>query len=209
VTAPHQHRRPPSTPAEWDERYREHPERIWSGEPNGSLTAEISGILPGRALDVGCGEGGDAIWLAAHGWRVTGIDMSQVAIDRAAAAGHEAGVTVEWICGDFVTQPAGIYDLVTTHYLSLPKTEKETALAALLGAVAPGGTLLFVAHEVSDGDPTHTPGRDPALYIQPDDVAAHLGEGWTIVVYETRKRTSASAQSAHTHDVILRATRKS
>jgi len=190
----------------------EHPERIWSGEPNESLTAEISGLSPGRALDIGCGEGGDAIWLASQGWQVTGTDLSQVAIDRAAAAGRAAGVDVDWICGDFTAEPPapGSYDLVAAHYLSLPKTNIDTTLAVLLDAVAPGGTLLFVAHAVSDNDPAHTPGRDPALYIQPDEVAAHLGNGWTIAVYETRERTSLTgAPLRHTHDVILRATRES
>jgi 2-polyprenyl-3-methyl-5-hydroxy-6-metoxy-1,4-benzoquinol methylase len=166
----------------------------------------------GRALDLGCGEGGDAIWLASRGWRVTGIDMSQVAIERAAAAGRAAGVDVDWICGDFFQQPppADGYDLVTTHYLSVPKAKADTALAALLNAVAPGGTLLFVAHAVSDAVPAHIPGRDPDEYVQPDEIAAYLGDGWTIVVHETRERTSAStAQSIHSHDVILRAVRRS
>ena len=211
VTTPPQHHKPPSTPAEWDERYLSAPDRIWSGEPNGSLVDEISGLSPGRALDLGCGEGADAIWLARQGWQVTGIDMSQVALHRAAGAARGAGVDVEWVCGDFFGNPpgGGGYDLVTAHYLALPKAQADTTVAALLDAVAPGGTLLFVAHEVSDGDPAHTPGRDPAAYIQPDDVVAHLGQGWELIVHETRKRTSpAAAQSMHTHDVILRAARK-
>lgn len=212
MTTPHQHHRPPDTPAEWDARYLDDPDRIWSGQPNDSLTAEISGLPPGRALDIGCGVGGDAIWLASQGWQVTGIDLSQVAIDRAATAARAAGVDVDWICGDFTAEPpaAGSYDLVTAHYLSMPKANIDTTLAILLDAVAPGGTLLFVAHAVSDHDPSHTPGRDPALYIQPEEVATHLGTGWTIAVHETRERPSPTgAPLRHTHDVIIRATRES
>jgi 2-polyprenyl-3-methyl-5-hydroxy-6-metoxy-1,4-benzoquinol methylase len=211
MAEPQQHHKPPSTPAEWDERYLSAPDRIWSGEPNPSLVAEISELPPGRALDLGCGEGGDAIWLAKHGWQVTGIDLSPVAIGRATEAARAAGVEVEWIAGDSSTAPlppAG-FDLVTAHYVSLPKAQADTIMPGLLGAVAPGGTLLFVAHEVSGHDPAHTPGRDPALYIQPDEIAAQLGREWQILVNETRKRSApAGPGGMHTHDVVLRAMRK-
>src|SRR5947209_20239745 len=84
--------------AEWDARYRERDGAMWSGRPNGRLVAEAAELTPGRALDVGCGEGADAIWLAEHGWTVTAIDISQVAICRARDASGPAGGSVEWIC---------------------------------------------------------------------------------------------------------------
>jgi 2-polyprenyl-3-methyl-5-hydroxy-6-metoxy-1,4-benzoquinol methylase len=78
----------------WDERYSEHAQ-MWSGRPNGTLLVEVVALTPGTALDVGCGEGGDAVWLAEHGWRVTGLDVSQAALTRAQTAARARGVDVE------------------------------------------------------------------------------------------------------------------
>src|SRR3954471_21898208 len=86
----------PVTAAEWDERYTGSPQ-IWSGNPNGALVAEVAALAPGRALDVGCGEGADAVWLATRGWRVTALDVSEVALDRAAQHARAAGVAVAWL----------------------------------------------------------------------------------------------------------------
>lgn len=87
----------PMGPVDWDERYASHGEGLWSGRPNGALVAELVGRPPGRALDVGCGEGADPLWLARAGWEVTGADVSEVALERAGAGAREAGVTVEWV----------------------------------------------------------------------------------------------------------------
>src|SRR5215212_3228239 len=78
-------------PAGWEERYAGE-EKVWSGNPNPQLVAEISGMTPGTALDVGCGEGGDVIWLARQGWRVTGADFSANGLARAARHAEQAGV---------------------------------------------------------------------------------------------------------------------
>src|SRR6478609_9919899 len=86
--------------AEWDAKYRERDGAIWSGQPNGRLIAEVADLVPGRALDVGCGEGADALWLARRGWTVTAIDISDVAVARAREAAEVAGETVDWVCGD-------------------------------------------------------------------------------------------------------------
>jgi SAM-dependent methyltransferase len=207
----HEHHEPRSGPEEWDERYREDDNAIWSGHPNGSLVAEVSDLPPGRALDVGCGEGADAIWLASRGWQVTGIDISQVALDRAAAAAGEAGVEVEWMQGDFVAglPTAGAYDLVAVHYPALLKSAMDDAIAALLVGVAPGGTLLFVGHAPPDPAEVESHGVDPDDYVQPGDVAERLGADWTIEVWETRERVApATAPVRHSHDTILRATRR-
>src|SRR5688500_10780396 len=85
---------------EWDERYREPGDQLWSGRPNGRLVREVADVVPGRALDVGCGEGADALWLTGRGWTVTAIDISEVAVRRAQEAAARAGVDVEWLCGD-------------------------------------------------------------------------------------------------------------
>src|SRR3954466_4962421 len=91
--------------AEWDARYGERDGAMWSGRPNGRLVVEVADLTPGRALDVGCGEGAGAIWLTQQGWTVTAIDISNVALGRAQDAAKRAGVAVEWVCGDALQTP--------------------------------------------------------------------------------------------------------
>ncbi|PBC66160.1 thioredoxin reductase [Streptomyces sp. TLI_235] len=133
----------------WDARYGEH-ERIWSGEPNAALVREVSAQRPGRALDLGCGEGADAVWLAARGWQVTAVDISAVALGRAAEHAREAGVAdlVDLrridLAEDF---PEGRYDLVCAQYLhSDVDLPRDAILRRAAEAVAPGGMLLVVGH---------------------------------------------------------------
>src|SRR5579875_3533711 len=140
-----------TTAAEWDARYRER-ELVWSGRPNGTLVAEVSGVAPGRALDVGCGEGADAIWLAAQGWTVTAMDISATALDRAREAGRRAGVDVDWVCADVLhaTPPAHSYDLVSLQYPALSRSAGDAGVRGLLTSVRPGGVLLAVYHELGE-----------------------------------------------------------
>ena len=93
---------------EWDARYSERDGAMWSGRPNGRLLAEVAGLIPGWALDVGCGEGADAIWLARNGWTVTAIDISDVAVSRAREAAELAGAAVTWVCGDALQTPSPV-----------------------------------------------------------------------------------------------------
>lgn len=106
--------------SEWDERYAER-ELIWSGKPNGSLVAEVADLPPGRALDVGCGEGADAVWLAQRGWQVTGLDVSEVALGRAQALAAAVGVQVAWVNASLsaYSPAAPGFDLVTVQYPAL------------------------------------------------------------------------------------------
>ena len=147
--------------AEWDARYRERDEAMWSGRPNGRLVAEVADLTPGRALDVGCGEGGDAIWLAQRGWAVTAIDISAVAITRAAEAAQLSGVAVDWVVGDALHTPfpARSFDLVSMQYPALPKDAGETAVWTLLETTRPGGLLLAVYHDLSDEHREHMKSR--------------------------------------------------
>ncbi|WP_157249538.1 class I SAM-dependent methyltransferase [Nonomuraea typhae] len=131
----------------WDNRYRES-DRIWSGEPNALLVREVTGMKPGRALDLGCGEGADVVWLARQGWRVTGVDVSRVALERAAQHVAEAGVEAELEWRDLAeTFPAGEYDLVSAAFLhSFLEMPRENILRRAAAAVAPGGVLLVLGH---------------------------------------------------------------
>ena len=193
---------------DWDERYRSRPE-IWSGNPNPVLVTEASGLPPGSALDAGAGEGADAFWLAERGWQVTAADISGVALERAAKRAGERGLVITWLRADLATTPApATYDLVATHYLHVPKAEQPGLFRHLAAAVAPGGTLLVVGHDISDM--TKLPRPDLVKYgWTADEVAATLGAGWTIEVAEARPRQAARPEGDHVtiNDAVLRARR--
>jgi SAM-dependent methyltransferase len=197
----------------WDERYGSH-EQMFSGNPNGVLVTETAGLPPGRALDVGCGEGGDAIWLARRGWLVTAVDISRVALDRAATAyaGAGGGSPGGMACvrADLTVDapPSGPFDLVSVHYFPLPRTPDHAALRRLLDTVAPGGTFLFVGHDLAGLPPAEELGVDPTDFYQPHEIATLLDDTWTVLVDETRPRTApAPPGTHHTHDTVLLARR--
>jgi SAM-dependent methyltransferase len=195
--------------AGWDARYAE-ADRVWSGNPNVALVTEVAGLPPGRALDVGCGEGADAVWLAAHGWDVTALDVSQVALQRAALHARQAGVRVRWVHAGLLeaSLARGAFDLVSAQYPVLRRTPTDVAERALLAAVAPGGTLLVVHHAEFDPERARERGFDPADYVQPAQVAALLDDDWRVEVDETRPRSVESGAGAgHTVDQVLRARR--
>jgi SAM-dependent methyltransferase len=195
--------------ADWDARYAE-ADQVWSGNPNGALVTEVAGLPPGRALDVGCGEGADAVWLAQRGWDVTALDVSQVALDRAALHARQAGVRVQWVRSGLVEASLAprAFDLVSAQYPALRRTPTAEAERALLAAVSPGGLLLVVHHADIDADHARERGFDPADYVQPPDVAALLDDDWQLEVDETRPRTvEAGAGAGHSLDQVLRARR--
>jgi SAM-dependent methyltransferase len=194
---------------EWDSRYADR-DRLWSGQPNGALVAEVSGLEPGRVLDVGCGEGADAVWLARGGWDVTALEVSGVALRRAAGHARDAGVEIRWVHAELAkaTLPPGGFDLVSAQYPALKRTPDAAAERSLLAAVAPGGVLLLVHHA---GMQHHQEpgGFDPADYVWPAMVAALLDDDWTVEVDEVRPRTApqGGAGAGHADDVVLRARR--
>ncbi|MCP2167815.1 class I SAM-dependent methyltransferase [Goodfellowiella coeruleoviolacea] len=193
----------------WDELYGSR-EQLFSGAPNGVLVTEVADLPPGQALDVGCGEGADALWLARRGWRVTAVDISLTALRRAAATGADTADRVAWTRADLTSTPlpAEAFDLVSAQYFPLPKQPDHTVLRGLLAAVAPGGTLLVASHDLADLTTPHEHGFDPNDYYQPADIAGLLGAGWTVLTNETRPRTApAPPGTQHTHDTVLRARR--
>lgn len=200
----------PAVQAEWDARYAGQ-ERLWSGQPNGALVAEVAGLTPGRVLDVGCGEGADAVWLARGGWDVTALEVSGVALGRAAGHARDAGVAVHWVHAGLAEAalPPGSFDLVSAQYPALLRTPDAAAERALLAAVAPGGVLLVVHHAGMDTQPAQESGFDPADYVWPPMVAALLDGGWEVESDEQRPRVApdGGAGSHPTDDLVLRARR--
>lgn len=198
------HPAPLYTQEAWDERYSSS-DRVWSGNPNTRLVEQVADLTPGRALDVGCGEGADSVWLARQGWQVVGLDPSQVALDRARAGAAAAGVKITWVHAELAEVaddlPAGVFDLVTAFY---PTLFTDTApLAALTHLVAPGGSLLVVHHADVDPERARAHGFDPADLLQPADVATGVGEGWTVAVDERRPRVISGGAGAHHHDDLV------
>jgi SAM-dependent methyltransferase len=164
----------------WDERYAA-TELVWSVTPNQFVAAELTGLPPGRAVDLAAGEGRNAIWLAGRGWRVTAVDFSQVALDKGRRLAGDADV--EWVCGDATTWAGdAAYDLAVVAYLQLPAAERAAAARAAFGALRPGGTLLWVAHDATNlAEGTGGP-QDPAVLMSAEDVLGDLeGEAFEVV----------------------------
>jgi SAM-dependent methyltransferase len=191
----------------WEDLYRTK-DQLWSGAPNGALVAEVADLPPGQALDLGCGEGGDALWLAGRGWLVTAVDISRVALERAAAAAGDAKVS--WTHADLTTYtpPAAAFDLVSAMYPALPRASERT-VHGMLAAVAPGGTLLVVGHDLT-GMHDHHQDFDPDAFYTPGQIADLLDDTWTVLVDETRPRVSpAPPGTDHINDVVLKARKQS
>ncbi|WP_243760855.1 bifunctional 2-polyprenyl-6-hydroxyphenol methylase/3-demethylubiquinol 3-O-methyltransferase UbiG [Propioniciclava sp. MC1595] len=208
---------------EWDERYASS-ERMWSGRPNPALVAEVADLAPGTVLDVGCGEGADAVWLAQRGWTVTGLDISGVALDRARAWAAEQGVEATWVKSGLLEADLapGSFDLVAVLYPPLPRTEDATFERALADLVAPGGHLLVVHHAPPrEGEVHHGPGHghhgddsgeshrpDFAAMVAPASVLPVLGDGWAVETDAVRERSvEGGAGAHHLEDLVLRARR--
>ena len=160
---------------DWNRRHGE-AGPLFGVDPNRFLVAEVDGLAPGRALDLACGAGRNAVWLAERGWTVTGVDFSDAALENARRLSAERGVEVEWVQADVRewTPPAAAYDLVAILYLQIPADERRVVHGRAAVAVAPGGTLLVVGHDRENlvsgtGGP-----RDTGVLLDSEEVAAEL-----------------------------------
>ena len=192
----------------WDARYSA-PDLAWGTEPNRRLVAEVSALPPGRALDLGAGEGRNAVWLVSRGWAVTAVDFSRAGLERAAAMADDAGVQLELTVADVTTyEPAGgAYDLVILVFLRLPNPPLGDVVARAARAIAPGGTFLLIAHDRTNLQHGYAGPRDPAVLTTVDDVVARL-EGLSITQAEPFERTVTTDEGDHTAiDCIVRAVR--
>ncbi len=159
----------------WDGRYGTD-ELIWKADPNRFLVEELDALFPGRALDLACGEGRNALWLASKGWRVTGVDFSPAGLSKARRLAAERGLEVSWVEADVVEwQPeAAWFDVVVMLYLHLPAGQRRRVLAHAVAALAPGATLLVVGHDTSNllegtGGP-----QDPEVLYSPEEIVQDL-----------------------------------
>lgn len=197
----------------WEERYRAHT-TVWSGRPNPQLVAETTALHPGTALDAGCGEGADTLWLAAQGWRVTAVDFSTTALQRAAAqTSPDLAPLITWHHADLTTwaPPAARFDLVSAQFMHLPLQPRTGLYARLAAAVAPGGTLLIVGHDPSDLHTSMHRPDVPGMFFTAHELAADLDQrAWDVTTTDTRPRqaTDQDGNQVTIHDTVLRATRK-
>lgn len=197
----------------WDERYATS-DRIWSGKPNQQLVDEVADQEPGTAMDVGCGEGADAVWLARQGWTVTGVDVSGVALERAEKHAVDAGVgeRTSWLRADvFAGDPLpGGFDLVSAAFVHVPPDDFDAVYGALAASVGPGGSLLVLAHHPDD---VHTGLRNTELshlLFTPDAVTRLLPEAeWEVVTSEVRTREHVKdGETFRVSDTVVRAVRR-
>ena len=199
-------------PHAWDERYSG-PETVWSGRPNPQLVAEVSGLTPGTALDVGCGEGGDVIWLAHQGWTVSGADFSAKGLARAAGHAAEAGVAdrCDWwqVDARAFAAKGREFDLVTTHFLHPPEAGMAAVARRLAEAVAPGGHPLVVGHAPTEEFVgTMSEGHRRAMWVA-EDLLPALPDDFEVLVAEQRSRTATrDGRTMEIEDATLHARRR-
>ncbi|HET9092314.1 MAG TPA: class I SAM-dependent methyltransferase [Acidimicrobiales bacterium] len=194
---------------QWDSRYAT-ADLVWSAEPNRFLTAEVAGLAPGRALDVACGEGRNAIWLATAGWTATGVDFSAVALDKARRLAASRGVEVEWVLSDVVAyfDDPHEFDLVAVFYLQLPPPARRAVLSGAARAVAPGGRLLVVAHDSSNLERGYGGPQEPSVLYRPEDVVADLADALEIEKAEVVERPVSTDEGERVAlDLLVRAVR--
>lgn len=195
----------------WEDLYGER-EQIWSGKVNAALELRAADLPPGRALDLGCGEGGDALWLAGRGWSVTAVDISPTALARGRAEAARRGVSVDWQHADLAEElPAGPYDLVSAQFLQSPVTlPREQVLRRAAEQVAPGGLLLVVGHASPPPWSDHQP--DPALMPSAATVLEQvaLGDGWEVLEARDVARTAVGpdGQTGELLDSVVLARRR-
>jgi len=209
-----EHRRPSSSVRpgfareDWNARYAQK-ELLWTAEPNRLFAAEVGGLEPGRALDLACGEGRNAVWLAERGWAVTAVDFSDVALGKGARLAESRGVEVDWVVADvleYEPEPAA-FDLVVLLYLQLPHEELVRAFRHAAGAVAPGGTLFVLGHDTTNLVDGYGGPKDASVLFTPEDVTAAL-EGLVVERAEKVERTVVLDDGEATAiDALVRATR--
>jgi SAM-dependent methyltransferase len=195
---------------QWDELYAG-TELVWTAEANRFVAEELAGLAAGRALDLGTGEGRNAIWLAERGWQVTAVDFSAAGLAKAAELAAGRGVTgIRWVEADLRGYQPGpaAYDLVLLAYVHLPPDEFGALLATAASALAPGGTLLVVGHDADNISRGYGGPQDPRVLHRVQDVVAAL-PGLDIQRAEQARRPVLTGDGERTAiDTVVRAQRR-
>lgn len=207
----------------WDERYGGS-ERVWSGRPNQRLVEQTADLTPGRACDIGCGEGADAIWLAEQGWEVTAMDVSRVALDRTAQHAIERGVDDRVKVGEYDVlaghpprkpRHSEGFDLVSAQFMHVPREDFDEVYQRIAAAVAPGGRLLVVGHHPDDVETGARRPHGPGLLFPPEQVLAALGveggssDDWEVEVVDSPVRDQETEDGLmRVRDSIVRLRRR-
>jgi SAM-dependent methyltransferase len=161
---------------EWNLRWQENDLRVHD-DPSAVEAAALASISPGRALDLGCGHGRHAVWLAEHGWRVTAVDFSDVALDLARAHARDRGVEVDWVLADvrrYEPSPAA-FELVLITYFHVPADERRPVLARGSRALVAGGTIVVLGHDRDNlGTGAPGPSSNPEVLYTCEEIAADL-----------------------------------
>lgn len=160
---------------DWNRRYAA-TDLVWTANPNQFVVAEAEGLEPGRALDWACGEGRNAVWLATQGWDVTAVDFSSAGLEKGRTLAEAAGVDVAWVEADVTAwQPeVGAFDLVVIAYLQLPAGARRVAAAGAVRALAPGGSLVWVGHDLDNLEHGYGGPPSSAVLHTADDLVADL-----------------------------------
>lgn len=185
--------------SDWDERYAK-ADLVWGAPPNAVVVEQTTALHLGRALDLACGEGRNAQWLAMRGWDVTALDFSQVAIDKgrtvAARSPRSVRERIEWVCADATTAEfSGGYDLVLLVYLHLPPHERRSVLLRAIEALDEAGVLLVLGHDATNiADGVGGP-QDPEILFTPEDVVAEIGDSMLVLTAEKRIRPTEAGDA--------------
>jgi SAM-dependent methyltransferase len=193
---------------EWNERYGTD-ELVWRAEPNRFLVEEVERLTPGRALDLACGEGRNAVWLASQGWRVVGMDFSSAGLAKGRRMADERGVEVTWVEADAVSwiPPRSGFDLVVLMYLQLPYDQRRAALGHAAAALAPRGVLLVVGHDATNPTEGFGGPQDPAVLFSAEDIVGDL-DGLRIERAErVERQVDTPSGAAVALDALVRAVR--
>ena len=194
--------------AAWEERYAQE-DRVWSGRANAAVTAIVETLEPGTALDVGCGEGGDVVWLSEHGWQATGIDVSATAVRRATELASARGTAARFLVSDGAAAVDGEFDLVLASFLHSwePDFPRIRMLRAAADRVAPGGRLLIVSHAAPPPWAHDLPDHMPVMRTPAEELALLRldADSWRPELVEIRRRsaTAPDGADAHLDDGIL------
>jgi SAM-dependent methyltransferase len=193
---------------QWDERYSS-AEYEWTTRPNQFVAAELADLPPGRGLDLAAGEGRNSVWLAERGWRMTAVDFSHAGLEKGRKLSEVRGVTVDWVVADLTdyVPPPGAFDLVVIAYLQVQPTLLATVLTRAAAALAEGGTLLVVGHDVSNLTDGVGGPQDPERLYTPEAIVAALPRLRVLRAGRVRRTVDREDGLAVAIDTLVRATR--